>query len=161
MSCLPGDVPETLSLEKLKIGLSVMQENMWRGMTPTLAAGMSHATDGISPSYISGTLPGCDSPKCGMGFYFQLSASCPGIHLALLRTWGVEEESNTRTERYSEDQRRESACVRWGCAFSLVRASVTPTTSSKECTYSSEGETIPSCLFLFNIVYTENGETHL
>lgn len=48
-----------------------------------------------------------------------------------------------------------------GDACSLWCVSVTPITSSEKCMYLSEGENIPLCLFLFNIVYTENGETHL
>lgn len=48
-----------------------------------------------------------------------------------------------------------------GDACSPWCVSVMPITSSEKCMYSSEGENIPSCLFLFNIVYTENGETHL
>lgn len=41
------------------------------------------------------------------------------------------------------------------CAF------VMPISSSEECMYSPEGEKSLLCLFLFNNVYTENGETHL
>lgn len=95
------------------------------------------------------------------GFYFQYFASCPGILLAFLRTQAVEGEFNTGIEMYPADQRRESAHVRCRGMFSLVSASAMPITSSEKCRYSSEGENIPLCSFLFNIVYTENGETHL
>lgn len=135
--------------KKWRSGLGIMLENV-QG---------DHANDQLLLSCIPETHQ--DSPIHGMRFYFQCSASCPGILLALLRTQGVQGEQNTGIEMYPTDQRRESARVRWGCVFSLVRVSVAPITSSEKCMYSSEGENIPLCLFLFNIVYTENGETHL
>lgn len=74
VTCLSGDVLETLSLEKLKIGLGTAQENMGGGgMSPMLATGMSYASGRLLPPYIPGTLTGHDSPNCGMGFYFQHS----------------------------------------------------------------------------------------
>lgn len=93
--------------------------------------------------------------------YFQCFGSCSGVLLAFLRTQAVEGEFNTGIEMYPADQRRESAHVRCRGIFSLVSLSVTPITSTEKCKHSSERENIPLCLFLFNTVYTENGETYL
>lgn len=147
MGRLPGDVLGVVFLDKLKSGL----ENVW-GETVLMISSYHLTPQNTHRAGFSSVRD---------GFYFQCFASCPRVLLAFLKTQAVEGEFNIGIEMYPADQRRESAHVRCRGVFSLVSVSVTPINSSEKCTYSSEGENIPLCLFLFNIVYTENGETYL
>lgn len=120
-----------------------------------IAAGLSCTGEGIPPSDTPGTLTGWSSPIC-----FLLPACCfvPRDPSGITEGLGCVRRIYTGIETYPEDQRLPMS---GGDVSSLVCVPVAPITSPEKCMYSSEGENIPLCLFLFNIVYTENGETHL